>query len=99
MTKYAPESSRNGIFPAAITVTQCPPHTLTIVPILIRRQSRHRDAHSVPEDFFSTGIADSFDLKKLLDEAEYQTLLERARKHCSHLVPLIEKQKQVSGAR
>jgi hypothetical protein len=34
------------------------------------------------------------DCRPLLDEAEYQTLLEAARNHCRHLVPLIEKQKQ-----
>jgi hypothetical protein len=36
------------------------------------------------------------DCRPLLDEAEYQMLLETARKHCRHLVPLIEKQKRLS---
>jgi hypothetical protein len=37
---------------------------------------------------------DKDDCRPLLDEAQYETLIGIARTHCSHLVPLLEKQKR-----
>jgi hypothetical protein len=37
------------------------------------------------------------DCRIIVNEAEYRTLLETARKHCPSLVTLIEKQKQLSS--
>ena len=35
----------------------------------------------------------NLDCRNVSDEAKYQMLVETARTHCPHLVPLIEKQK------